>query len=73
MWHLSTQSNDGIIASYITVFDPSSVKCRRFITFLVHAMVYLSNASNLVALANQILGMNLSKKTPVLPYLGSPY
>ena len=43
--------NGGILASWITVFDTRRVKHRRFIHFLVYALVYLSIASNLVTLS----------------------
>ena len=51
MWHLITQVNNGDLADQITVFYPRRGKCRRFITFLVYAMVYPSISSNLVTLA----------------------
>ena len=54
MWNLSTQVNDGFIALYITVFDMMRSKRRRFITFLVYALVYTSIASNLATLVNLI-------------------
>ena len=50
MWHLSTQVNDSDLADYITVFDPRRDKRRRFIPFLVYALVYPIIASNLVTL-----------------------
>ena len=45
MWHLSTHVNGSDIAAYITVFDPRRDKRRRFIHFMVNALVYLSVAS----------------------------
>ena len=54
MWHLSTQVNNGLLASYMTDFYPRRGKHRRFITFLVYALVYRSIASNLVTLATLI-------------------
>ena len=50
MWHLSTKVNNGLLAAYITVFDPRRGKRRCFIPCLVYALVYLSIASNLVNL-----------------------
>ena len=50
MWHLSTQVNDGDIAAYITVFDLRRVNIRRFIPFLVYALVYPIIYSNPVTL-----------------------
>ena len=50
VWHLSTQVNNGLLADYITIFDPSRDKCRCFIPFLVYDLVYLSIGSNLVTL-----------------------
>ena len=50
-WHLITQVNYGYLASQITVFDPSRDNCRRFIPFLVYALVYPSISINLVTLA----------------------
>ena len=49
-WHLSTQVNNGIVAAYITVFDPRSTQCRCFILCLVYSLVYPSIYSNLVTL-----------------------
>ena len=49
--HLSTQVNDSDISAYITVFDSRRDKRRRFINFLVYALVYLSIAINLVTLS----------------------
>ena len=51
VWYLITQLNNGDLAAYITVFDPRRGKRRRFIPFLVYALVYPSIASNLVTLA----------------------
>ena len=50
MWHLSTQVNDSDLVAYITVFGLSRDKRRRFIAFLVYAIVYPSIDSNLVTL-----------------------
>ena len=50
MWHLSTKVNVVDLATYISVFDSSMGKRRRFIPFLVYALVYPSIASNLVTL-----------------------
>ena len=50
--NLSTQVNNGLLADWITVFDPMRDKSRCFITCMVYAMVYPSIASNLVTLAN---------------------
>ena len=50
VWHLITQVNGGIIAAYITVFDPRKVKRRRLIPFMVYDLVYPSIASNLLTL-----------------------
>ena len=47
MWHLSTQVNNGLLAIYITVFDPRRGKLRFFTSFLVYALVYTINSSNL--------------------------
>ena len=52
MWNIITQGNNGLLSSYITVFDLRRVNCRRFIPFLIYALVYLSIASNLVTLDN---------------------
>ena len=43
--------NGGILASWINVSDTRMVEHRRFIHFLVYALVYLSIASNLVTLS----------------------
>ena len=51
MWLLSIQVNNGLLAVYITVFDPRRGKRRCFITFIVYSLVYPSIASNLVTLA----------------------
>ena len=51
MGHLRTQVNNGILAAYITFFDPSRDKRRCFIPCLVYALVYPSIASSLVTLA----------------------
>ena len=51
VWHLITQVNDGILAAYITVFDPRRGKRRRFIPFLGYYLVYPIISSNLVTLA----------------------
>ena len=50
--HLSTQVNDSDISAYINVFDPRRYKHRRFIPFLVCALLYSSIYSNLATLAN---------------------
>ena len=50
MWHLSTQRTYSNLAYYITVFDTRRDKRRRFIPFLVYALVYPSIASNFVTL-----------------------
>ena len=50
VWHISTQVNNGLLAVYITVFDPRRCKRRRSIPFLVYAPVYPSISSNLVNL-----------------------
>ena len=52
MCHLITQVNKRDLAAYITVFDPRKGNSRRFIPFLVNALVYQSIASNLATLAN---------------------
>ena len=51
VWHLSTQVNDSDISAYISVFEPRRDKRRRFIPFMVYALVYPSIASNLMTLA----------------------
>ena len=51
MWHLRTQVNDSLLAYYITVFELSRGNIRRFIPFLVYALVYMSIASNLLTFA----------------------
>ena len=51
LWHLSTQVNGGLIASYINVFDPRRDKHMCFILFLVYAVIYPIIASNLEILA----------------------
>ena len=51
VWHLMTQVNNGLLAAYITDFDPKRDKRRCFIPCLVYALAYLSIASNLVTLA----------------------
>ena len=51
VWYLRTQVNDSDLAAYVTIFDLRSYKCRRFIPFLVYALVYPSIANNLVTLA----------------------
>ena len=48
VWHLSIHVNDGILISDIIVFDMRRVKHRRFIPFLVYALIYPIIASNLV-------------------------
>ena len=50
MWHLITQVNNGILVSYITIFDVSRGNCMRFIPLLVYALVYQNIASNLMSL-----------------------
>ena len=50
MWHLRTQVNDGNLSAWITLFDPSRFNSRRFIPFLVYALLYPIIASNLVTL-----------------------
>ena len=50
MWHLSTQVNNGILAVYITIFEPWGGKRRCFISFMVYALVYPSIASKLLNL-----------------------
>ena len=50
VWHLSIQVKNSDPAAYINVFDPRRDKRRRFITFMVYDLVYLSIASNLVTL-----------------------
>ena len=35
VWHLSTQVNNGILAAYITVFDPRRDNSRCFINYPV--------------------------------------
>ena len=54
MWHLSTQVNNGLLAVHITVFESGRGKRRRFIPFMVYALVYPSIDSNLVTLATLI-------------------
>ena len=51
VWHISKQVNVGLLAAYITVFDTMRGKCRRFINFLVYALIYLSISNNLATLA----------------------
>ena len=51
LWHLSTQVNNSYISSQINFFDLSRGKRRRFIPFLVYALVYPSISSNVVNLA----------------------
>ena len=51
VWHLSIQVNNGLLADYIAVFDLRRGKSRRFIPFLVYALVYPSISNNLVTLA----------------------
>ena len=50
MWRLSTQVNGGILAAKINVFDLRMGKRRKFIPFLVYALVYLSIVSKLMKL-----------------------
>ena len=50
VWHLSTQMKNGDLDAYITVFGPRRGKRRRFIPFLVYALVYPIISSNLVTL-----------------------
>ena len=50
VWHLSTQLNDSDLDAYIIAFGTSRDKSRRFITFLVYALLYPSIPSNLVTL-----------------------
>ena len=52
VWHLITQVNDSDLAVYINVFCLRRDKRRRFIPFLVYALVYPIIASNLLTLAN---------------------
>ena len=52
MLYLSTQVNSGLLDVYITVFDLRRGKCRRFIPFLVNAMINPIIASNFVTLDN---------------------
>ena len=51
VWNLSTQVNNGFLAAYITVSDPSRYKRRCFLPFMVYALVYTIIYSNLVNLA----------------------
>ena len=51
MWHLSTQVKNSDLAAYITDFDAMRDNFRRFIPFLVYALVYPSIASNIMTLA----------------------
>ena len=44
--------NDGILAAYITVFDPRRDNRRRFIPCLVYALVYPIIDINLMTLAS---------------------
>ena len=46
VWNLSTQVNGGLLAAYITAFDPRRGNHRRFIPFMVYTMVYLNIFSN---------------------------
>ena len=50
VWHLSTQVNGSDISAYITVFDPRRGNSRRFIPFLVYALVYKIISSNIATL-----------------------
>ena len=50
VWHISTQVNDGDLASQITIFYPIRGKRRRFINFLLNTLVYPGIFSNLVTL-----------------------
>ena len=50
MWRLITQVNNGLLAVYITVFDPRRGNRRCLIPFLVYTLVYPSIAINLVTL-----------------------
>ena len=50
VWNLIIQVNNGMLAAYITVFDPRRDKRRCFIPFLVYARVYPSISSNRVTL-----------------------
>ena len=54
MCHLNTQVNYSDISAKVNVFDPRRGKRRRFIPFLVYALVYPSIASNLVNLTTLI-------------------
>ena len=67
MWHLSTQVNGGLLATYITVFDLIRGKRRRFIKFLVYALVYPIIYNNLMNLDTLSPCYNLSELTPVIP------
>ena len=51
VWHLITQVNGSDIAAWINVFDLRRGKRRKFIPFLVYALLYPIIASNLVTLA----------------------
>ena len=54
VWYIITQGNDSDLAFYINVFDLIRVKRRRFIPFMVYALVYPSISSNLLTLVTLI-------------------
>ena len=72
VWHLITQVNDGDLAAYITDFYPRRGKRRRFITFLVYALVYPSIASNLVTLATLSPWSNCVRTHSCSPFSRKP-
>ena len=50
VWNLITQVNDGLLAAYIAVFDPSMGKCMRCVPFMVYNMIYTNICINLTTL-----------------------
>ena len=71
-WYLIAQVNDSILSYYIIVFDLKRVKHRRFIPFMVYALVYLSISSNLVTLDTQIPWSEYVCTHTCPPFLSKP-
>ena len=72
VWHLSTQVNYGIITFYIIVSDPRRGERRRFILFLVYALVYPIISSNLVTLTNLSIWSDSVSTHNCSPFLRKP-
>ena len=72
VWHLSTKLNNGIIAAWISVSDLKRGKHKRFIPFLIYALLYPSISSNLVNLATLIPWFDSVCMYTYFPFLRNP-